>query len=193
MKNKFGLFSLFWKLTRRRLASSPRLLPRLLRDEDGAYLLYVTLAIPIFIGLAGLATEGALIFYNHRALQSVADAAAYSAAIAYSIDSNANMTAEAEAIVANYGFNVNTDNTNPANNQVSVRIPPGGIQVTNNYQGTGYTAIILTATRPQLPILSSYWVPGFTPTVTATAIISGGAGGGNVRLSVTNYTGAQSA
>ena len=55
---------------------SPRLLTRLLRDEEGSYLLYMTLTIPIFIGLAALATEGALIFYNHRDVQSAADAAA---------------------------------------------------------------------------------------------------------------------
>ena len=86
MKNKFGLFSLFSTLGKDRLASSPRLLARLLRDEDGSYLLYLTLAIPFFIGFAALATEGALIFYNHRTVQSAADSAAYSAAIAYSND-----------------------------------------------------------------------------------------------------------
>ena len=64
----------------------PHLITRLLRDEEGSYLLYMTLAIPVFIGFAGLATEGALLFYNHRTVQSAADAAAYSAAIAYSID-----------------------------------------------------------------------------------------------------------
>ena len=84
MKNKFGLFSLFSKIGKDRTANSP--LGRLLRDEEGSYLLNMTVAIAGFIGVAGLATEGALIFYNHRAVQSAADAAAYSAAIAYSID-----------------------------------------------------------------------------------------------------------
>src|SRR5690242_20659176 len=114
MKNRFGLLSLFWRLARRRLVCSPRLLPRLLRDEDGSYLLIATLAIPVFIGLAALATEGALIFYNHRTVQSAADAAAYSAAIAYSINHSADITTEAEAIVASYGFVVGTGN-NQAN------------------------------------------------------------------------------
>ena len=71
----------------------------------------MTLAIPVFIGFAGLATEGALLFYNHRTVQSAADAAAYSAAIAYSIDSSADIaTTQAQAIVANYGFVVGTGN-----------------------------------------------------------------------------------
>ena len=64
----------------------PHLIKRLLRDEEGSYLLYMTVAIPVFIGFAGLATEGGLLFYNHRTLQSATDAAAYSAAIAYSND-----------------------------------------------------------------------------------------------------------
>ena len=85
-------------------------LARLLRDEEGSYLLYMTVAIPIFLGFAGFATEGALIFYNHRTVQSAADAAAYSAAIAYSIDSTANITTQAEAIVATYGFAVGSGN-----------------------------------------------------------------------------------
>ena len=69
-----------------------RLISRLLRDEEGSYLLYMTLLLPVLIGVAGLATEGGLLFYNHRALQSAADAAAYSAAIAYSYDSTADVT-----------------------------------------------------------------------------------------------------
>ena len=65
-------------------ASSAGLLARLLRDEEGSYLLYMTVAIPVFIGFAGFASEGGLLFSNHRIIQSAADAAAYSAAIAYS-------------------------------------------------------------------------------------------------------------
>ena len=64
----------------------PHLITRLLRDEEGSYLLYMTFTIPLFIGFAGLASEGSLLLYNHRALQSATDAAAYSAAISYSND-----------------------------------------------------------------------------------------------------------
>ena len=90
----------------------PHLITRLLRDEEGSYLLYMTVAIPVFIGFAGFATEGALLLYNHRIIQSATDAAAYSAAIAYSNDSHADirLTTQAEAIVANYGFVIGTGN-----------------------------------------------------------------------------------
>jgi Flp pilus assembly protein TadG len=171
--NKFRLFSLFSELGKDRLARSAGFLARLLRDEEGSYLLYVAVAFPVFLGLAAFATEGALIFYNHRNLQSTADSAAYSAAISYSIDgSSANAQTNAQAIVGSYGFVVGT-----GNNQVSVPTP----QVITNCFGTTDTCIQVTATRPQLPILSSIWVNNpFNISATATAIIRGGGpGGGN--------------
>ena len=80
MKTKQGLFSLLSRLGKDKRASSPGLLTRLLRDEEGSYLIYFTIALPIFIGLASLGTEGGLLFYHHRTLQSATDAAAYTAA-----------------------------------------------------------------------------------------------------------------
>ena len=41
----------------------------------------MTIMLPVLIGVAGLGTEGGMLFYQHRSLQSAADAAAYSAAI----------------------------------------------------------------------------------------------------------------
>src|SRR5262249_33109133 len=150
----------------------------------GAYLLLTGVAIPVFIGLASLATEGALLFYNHRQVQSAADAAAYSAAIAYSLDNTINRsttTTQAQAIVASYGFTVGTGN-GQAN--VVVDWPPD----TTTYSDTTSippninTAITVHVTRPQLPILSSIWVSNpFSVSGSATAIISGGGlrGGGS--------------
>jgi Flp pilus assembly protein TadG len=180
VKTKRGLFSLLAKLGKNKRATGPRLLARLIRDEEGSYLLYMTITIPIFIGLAGLATEGALIFYNHRNVQSAADSAAYSAAISYSLDSSlSNATTQAKSIVAKYGFTVGTD-TGQANVVVG---PPD----TTTYSDTTKTppiintAINVTVTRPQLPILSSIWVTGFNVRGSAWAIISGGSlpGGGS--------------
>jgi Flp pilus assembly protein TadG len=144
-------------------------LARLLRDEEGSYLLYMTVAIPAFLGLASFATEGALIFYNHRTVQSAADAAAYSAAIAYSIDSTADITTQAQAIVANYGLAVGS-----GNNEANV------VATVDTITYSPLTAIDVAITRPQLPILSSIWVSSpFSVSGSAKAIISGGAGGGN--------------
>src|SRR5262245_42903640 len=107
MKSKFRFLSRLSRVGKDRRASGPRLLARLLRDEEGAYLLIMTAAIPVFIGLTALATDGALIFYNKRNVQSAADAAAYSAAVAYSVNnsiSSTDLTTQAQAIVASYGF-----------------------------------------------------------------------------------------
>ena len=84
MKTKPGLFSRPAKLGKDKRASGRRLLARLIRDEEGSYLLYMTIAIPVLIGVGGLAGEASLVLYNHRSLQSAADAAAYSAAVAKS-------------------------------------------------------------------------------------------------------------
>ena len=110
MKSNFKFLSLLSRLGKDKHASGPRLLARLLRDEEGSFLVYMTLSVPMFIGLAGLATEGALLFYNHRTVSSAADAAAYSAAVAYSNNSSADITIQAQAIVANYGFVVGAGN-----------------------------------------------------------------------------------
>ena len=77
MKTKPGLFFLLAKLGKDTRASGPRLLARLIRDEEGSYLLvYMPFILPVLIGFAALGTEANLVFYNHRAVQSAADAAA---------------------------------------------------------------------------------------------------------------------
>jgi Flp pilus assembly protein TadG len=163
MKTKFGLFFPLSRLGKDKHENGPRLLARLLRDEEGSYLLIMTLSMAVFIGLAGLATEGALIFRNHRTVQSAADAAAYSAAIAYTHDPSADITTQAQAIVASYGFVVGTGN-DQANVAATVD--------TTTY--SPLTAINVTVTRPQLPLLSSIWVSNpFSVSGSAKAVISG--------------------
>ena len=104
----------------------------------------MTLAIPVFIGLASLATEGALLFYNHRSVQSAADAAAYSAAISYSIDGNiSNATTQAQAIVGSYGFAVGT-----GTGQANVTLPNSPDTATY----AGITAINANVCRAYEPV-----------------------------------------
>src|SRR5580700_4758023 len=88
MKTIPGLFFFLFRLAKDRRARGHRLLARLLRDEAGAWLISTTLMLPVLIGVAGLGTEGGMLFYQHRSLQSAADAAAYSAAISYSVDNS---------------------------------------------------------------------------------------------------------
>ena len=169
MKIKSSLLSLLVRRSEGARGRVNQILARFLQDGEGSSLIYFTLLMPIFIGLAGLATEGALLFYNHRSVQSAADAAAYSAAISYSLDNSiANATTQAQAIVAQYGFVVGTGN--------------GQANVVATVDTTTYspsTAINVSVTRPQLPILSGLWATGFNVTAYAEAIISGGPGGGN--------------
>src|SRR5712692_4281905 len=104
MRNKLGLFSL---------------LRRLLRDEEGSYFILMTFLFPLVVGVVGLGSEGGLILYNLQRLQSAADSAAVSAAIAYTVNSAADLSTQAKAITATYGF---VDGTN--NVTVTVNIPP---------------------------------------------------------------------
>jgi len=169
MRSRFRFLSLLSRLGKDKPAGSPRLLARLLRDEEGSYLVVTAVALPVLLGGAALATEGALTFYNHRTVQSAADSAAYSAAIAYSIDSTANITAQAQAIVASYGFTVGT-----GNHQANV------VATVDTTTYSPQTAIDVVVTRPQLPVISSIWVRNpFNVSGRAKALISGGPGGGS--------------
>jgi Flp pilus assembly protein TadG len=176
MKSKSRFLSLLSRLGKHKHASGPRLLARLLRDERGSYLLYITLLIPVVIGVSGLSTEGGLIFYNHRTLQSAADAAAYSAAVAYSLDADASKAqTQAEAIFANYGFVVGTGN-DQAN-------------VTATVDTTTYsplTAINVTATRPQMPILSSLFLNAAIPVGGNAIAVIDSSNGGNCMIALGN-------
>ena len=61
-------------------ANGRRLLVRLLRDEEGSYLVLFAFLMPVLVGVAGLGTEGGLWLYTQQALQGAADSAAVSAA-----------------------------------------------------------------------------------------------------------------
>src|SRR6266849_10570486 len=99
MKLQFGLLSLLFR--RGQDESRPGLLARLLRNEQGSTLVYMTLAMPVLIGIAALGTEGGLWLYKHRVVQSAADNAAYSAATAYALSKTSDLAAQARAITAN--------------------------------------------------------------------------------------------
>src|ERR1700759_3521812 len=77
---------------------------RLARNEDGAWLVVTSVIMPVLIGVAGLGTEGGYLLYHHRNLQSAADAASYSAAIAYSVGTSADITPQARSVIAAYGY-----------------------------------------------------------------------------------------
>ena len=81
------------------------LLVRFRGDQSGSYVIITALLLPVLVGFAGMGTEIGLWFYKHRFLQNTADSAAVSAATAYSYGgSSSDMTVQAQAVTASYGF-----------------------------------------------------------------------------------------
>jgi Flp pilus assembly protein TadG len=85
------------------------------RNERGASIVIIGLALPAMVGAMGLAAEISYWQLHHRAMQNAADAAAIAAAT----NGGANYATEAKAVAANYGFadgsgNISVSATNPA-------------------------------------------------------------------------------
>jgi Flp pilus assembly protein TadG len=79
-----------------------RLLARLLRDDCGSQIVLIALLVPVLVGAAALTVDGGVWGYDQLTLQSAADSAAISAARVYTDNTSANLTVEAEAVVAQY-------------------------------------------------------------------------------------------
>ena len=133
------------------------LLGRLLRDEGGFSILIFVFLLPALIGVAALGTEGGLWLYTQQQLQASADSAAMSAARTYFLNpfaTNANLTTQAEAVTATYGF-VNGQN----GVTVTVQNPPSA----GTYEGKSNAIEVIVQQQKISPILTSYW---FSKTVT---------------------------
>lgn len=70
------------------------------KDERGASIVVVALAMPALIGAMGLAVEVSYWRVHHRAMQNAAD----SAAIAAATNNGPNYAAESKSVAAQYGF-----------------------------------------------------------------------------------------
>ncbi len=75
--------------------------------------------LPVLTGFAALGTETGLWFYTHQTMQSAADGAAYSAAVARNQGNTTTFQSEAQAVATRYGF-VNGNN----GTLVAVNRPP---------------------------------------------------------------------
>ena len=74
-------------------------------NEDGATAVLAALTAPMLLAMAGLAAEGGMAYFRHTHMQSVADAAAYSAAAAYRAGADVGgAKLEARAIAASLGY-----------------------------------------------------------------------------------------
>src|SRR5215475_9428071 len=98
-------------------AREPGILQRFIQDQSGSYVIISALLMPVLVGAAGLGTEVGWWYYKHKNMQSAADSGAVSAATAYV--AGGDLTAEANAVTANYGY------ANALNNvTVTVNQPP---------------------------------------------------------------------
>ncbi len=73
---------------------------QLLSDARGTVLVMAAFALPVLIGICGLALEGASWYQTTRAMQNAAD----TAAIAAATNGSAGAAAEARAVAGQYGF-----------------------------------------------------------------------------------------
>jgi Flp pilus assembly protein TadG len=119
------------------------LLQQFVRDQSGSYVIISAVLMPVLVGTAGLGTEVGLWYYKHKNMQSAADSAAVSAATA--VTAGGDLTSEAKAVAASYGF------PNAVNNvAVVVNQPPKTGNYTSNTQ-----AIEVVVSQPQRRLLSS--------------------------------------
>src|SRR3974390_3944578 len=79
-----------------------RVLNSLAGDQSGSYGIMCAVLMPVFIGMSALGTEVGMWLYTRQTVQSAADSAAISAAIAYYYGSDPTTAADAGA--ASYGF-----------------------------------------------------------------------------------------
>jgi hypothetical protein len=144
----------------RRLASSA-----LVRDLNGNVTILVAVALPLIIGSVGLGTEAAFMTLKKQQIQKVADAAAYSSAVAYRAGSS-NWVTQARAIASADGF---VDGSGGVSVAVS-KPPTMGPNTGDNYS----IEVIITA--PQNASFSKIF--GFGSfNVKARAVARTGAGG----------------
>jgi Flp pilus assembly protein TadG len=143
---------------------APSLLRRFACDRSGSYVILSAVLMPVLVGTAGLGTEVGLWYYKHKNMQSAADSGAVSAATAGS-----NLTAEANAITASYGYANGVSNVTVAVNQ-----PPK----TGNY-ASNPQAIEVVVSQPQQRLLTALFGSEPVP-ITARAVALPNAGTGCV-------------
>src|SRR5215475_13055239 len=98
-------------------ARQPGILQRFIQDQSGSYVIISALLMPVLVGTAGLGTEVGWWYYKHKNMQSAADSGAVSAATA--VTAGGDLTAEANAVTASYGY------ANAVNNvTITVNQPP---------------------------------------------------------------------
>ncbi|HEX3432375.1 MAG TPA: pilus assembly protein TadG-related protein [Rhizomicrobium sp.] len=125
-----------------------RLLAHFLRNDSGAYAIFVGLALPVLVGAAAFGTEEGLLLYKHRQMQHAADSGAVSAAAAY-VMGNSSVVTQADSVAASYGFVTGSNAT------VTVNQPPTSGPNLNNAQAI---EVLISQNQPRL--FSGIWGAG---------------------------------
>jgi Flp pilus assembly protein TadG len=163
---------------------------RFIHDESGSYLVFLTILMPVLIGVAAFGTEGAQVLTLHRQAQAAADSAAVSVASYYAAQyteyaaalsaspststlptqpTQTNLSAQGQAVAANYGFVNGTSGASVAMNNP----PLSGNFTGANCIGTNNCAFEVIVSQLHSPLLSSYWLPsGMTVSARAVALIN---------------------
>ncbi len=92
-----------WKLARDIFVGITGLKRRFRHSRRGSVAIMIGIALPVVIGMASLGSEIAFLLFKHRQLQVVADAAAFSAAVAIKTG-HPNFAVEARAVATSLGF-----------------------------------------------------------------------------------------
>src|SRR3974377_1507444 len=117
-------------------------------DQSGSYVIMCAVLMPVFIGMSALGTEVGMWLYTRQTVQSAADSAAISAAIAYYYGSD--VTTAADAVAASYGFVNSGEGGGSGGATVTVSRPPA----TGNYTTTA-GAVEVDIQQPQSALFSA--------------------------------------
>lgn len=142
---------------------------KLWRDRRGSYSIMAALMLPAMAGFAALGTETGMWFYTHQTMQSAADAAAFSAAVATTSGGTA-YTTQGRAVAARYGY---VDGT--AGASVTVNRPP----LSGAYAGQA-GAVEVIVQQPQSRLFSSVLTNAPLNVAARAVALSGGNGTGCV-------------
>lgn len=95
-------------------------------DTRASVAIHIALISTVLIGMSALGIETGVLFMKQRSMQSAADAAAYSAALARATGQPADYRTEAKAIAASYGYVDGVDGTAVTINSPPARGPNAG-------------------------------------------------------------------
>ncbi len=137
--------------------------------KDGAVAIQMALIMTVLLGMAGLAIDIGFVLFKQRQMQSAADGAAFSAAIAKATG-HPNITTEGQGVAAKVGFVNGANGVTVTVNNPPVSPPASATDAANA------SALQVIIQQPQtLPLVSMLYSGTFN--VAAQAVASPGAGG----------------